>query len=148
MARALELAQIAAEKGEVPVGALVVVRGEIIAHAHNEMRTTHDPTAHAEILALRRASAALGALRLEHASLYVSLEPCAMCAGAIALARIGRLYYAAHDPKSGGVEHGARVFTHPQCHHKPEIYAGIMEQQAQAQLAAFFTQLRHGQAGA
>ncbi len=136
---ALEQARIAGAAGEVPVGAVIVKSGEVIAAAHNLTRTMPDPTAHAEVLAIRRAAEALGAERLEGCDLYVTLEPCAMCAGAIAHARIARLYYAASDPKSGGVEHGARVFEQAQCHHRPEVYSGIGEGEAADLLRVFFS---------
>ncbi|MGR3436528.1 MAG: deaminase [Shimia sp.] len=143
MDRALALAAQAAAAGEVPVGAVVVAPdGRVVAEAANAMRARHDPTAHAEIAAIRAACAALGQGRLAGHDLWVTLEPCAMCAGAIAAARIARLYYAASDPKSGGVEHGARVFAHPQAHHAPEIYPGIGAEAAEAQLRAFFGGLR------
>ena len=138
MARALALAREAARAGEVPVGAVVVRDGEVIASAHNAPRTLADPTAHAEVLALRAAAKALGQERLEGCDLWVTLEPCAMCAGAIAHARIGRLYYAAPDPKGGAVAHGARVFEHPQCHHRPEVYSGMGEEEAAGMLRGFF----------
>ena len=138
MAHALELAREAARAGEVPVGAVVVKDGAVIGEAHNAPRELADPTAHAEILALRRAAAALGSERLEGCELWVTLEPCAMCAGAIAHARIARLYYGAPDPKGGAVEHGARVFEQPQCLHRPEVYAGIGEEPAAALLREFF----------
>ena len=142
MRRALELAAAAATAGEVPVGAVLTRDGIIIAEAGNAMRTRHDPTAHAEIEVIRAAAAMLGNQWLEGCDLWVTLEPCAMCAGAIAQARIARLYYAASDAKGGGVEHGARVFTHRTCHHRPELYAGIGEAEAQAQLRAFFAERR------
>jgi len=138
MARALELAQEAARAGEVPIGAVVVKDGEVLGEAHNAPRELADPTAHAEILALRRAAAKLGNERLEGCELWVTLEPCAMCAGAISHARVARLYYGAPDPKGGAVEHGARVFEQPQCLHRPEIYAGIGEEPAAALLREFF----------
>lgn len=138
MARALALAREAAEAGEVPVGALVVKDGAVIAEAHNAPRTLKDPTAHAELLAIRRASEVLGAERLDGCELWVTLEPCAMCAGAIVHARIARLYYAASDPKGGGVEHGARVFDQKQCLHRPEIYTGMGEAEAATLLQEFF----------
>jgi tRNA(adenine34) deaminase len=138
MARALELAQAAALAGEVPVGAVVVKDGAILGEAHNAPRELADPTAHAEILAIRRAAEALGSERLESCELWVTLEPCAMCAGAIAHARIARLYYGAPDPKGGAVEHGARVFEQPQCLHRPEVYPGIGEAAAAALLREFF----------
>ena len=142
MRRALVLAAEAAGKGEVPVGAVVVSRGVVVGEAHNAPRELSDPTAHAEILAIRRAAQALGRERLEDCDLYVTLEPCAMCAGAIAHARIGRLYYAAPDPKGGAVEHGARVFEQAQCHHRPEVYAGMGEGEASALLRGFFATRR------
>lgn len=144
MAEALDEARAAAALGEVPVGAVIrdPAAGRILARAGNRTRTQNDPTAHAEILAIRAACAALGQERLAGLELYVTLEPCAMCAGAIAAARIGRLYFAAPDPKSGGVEHGARVFDHPQCHHRPEVYGGIAEAEAAALLKAFFAAQR------
>jgi tRNA(adenine34) deaminase len=142
MARALELAQAAAGAGEVPIGAVVVKDGEVLGEAHNAPRELADPTAHAEILALRRAAERLGNERLEGCELWVTLEPCAMCAGAIAHARIARLYYGAPDPKGGAVEHGARVFEQPQCLHRPEVYAGIGEEPAAALLREFFAARR------
>ncbi|MEL7687202.1 nucleoside deaminase [Citromicrobium bathyomarinum] len=138
MQAALAQAQLAAKAGEVPVGAVVVRDGAVIASAHNAPRTLADPTAHAEILALRRAAEALGQERLEGCDLWVTLEPCAMCAGAIAHARIARLYYAAPDPKGGAVAHGARVFEYPQCHHRPEVYSGMGEEAAAGLLRGFF----------
>jgi tRNA(adenine34) deaminase len=142
MAQALVEAQAAAAAGEVPVGAVVTRRGQVIAAAHNALTTTNDPTAHAEVLALRRAAAALGSERLDGCELWVTLEPCAMCAGAIVHARIARLYYAAADAKGGAVEHGARVFDQPQCLHRPEIYPGIGEAEAAALLRGFFAERR------
>jgi tRNA(adenine34) deaminase len=142
MRRALVLAAEAAGKGEVPVGAVVVSRGVVVGEAHNAPRELSDPTAHAEILAIRRAAQALGRERLEDCDLYVTLEPCAMCAGAIAHARIGRLYYAAPDPKGGAVEHGARVFEQAQCHHRPEVYTGMGEGEAAELLREFFAARR------
>ena len=142
MKRALALAEKASALGEVPVGAVVTRGGEVIAEAHNAPRETHDPTAHAEILAIRRAARALGEERLTDCDLWVTLEPCAMCAGAIVHARIGKLYYAASDPKGGAVEHGARVFEPPQCLHRPEVYAGIGEARAAELLRAFFRERR------
>jgi len=138
MARALELARKAEGAGEVPVGAVVVKDGAIVGEGHNAPRALTDPTAHAEILALRSAAQALGNERLDGCELWVTLEPCAMCAGAIAHARIARLYYGAADPKGGAVEHGARVFEQPQCLHRPEVYAGIGAEPATALLRAFF----------
>jgi len=142
MKHALALAREAGAAGEVPVGAVVVKDGRVIATAANATRTGRDPTAHAEIVAIRAAAAALGQERLEGCDLWVTLEPCAMCAGAIAHARIARLYYAAPDPKGGGVEHGARVFDHPTCHHRPEVYAGLGEAEAAALLRDFFRERR------
>jgi tRNA(adenine34) deaminase len=142
MAIALRLAREAAASGEVPVGAVVVRDGKVLAEAHNSPRALKDPTAHAELLAIRRASKALGAERLENCELWVTLEPCAMCAGAIAHARIARLYYAAPDPKGGAVEHGARVFEQKQCLHKPEVYTGMGEEEAAALLREFFKEKR------
>tara|TARA_A100001391_G_scaffold169870_1_gene130816 strand:+ start:35 stop:490 length:456 start_codon:yes stop_codon:yes gene_type:complete len=142
MQRALALAEQASAMGEVPVGAVVTRGGEVIAEAHNAPRDTHDPTAHAEILAIRRAARALGEERLIDCDLWVTLEPCAMCAGAIVHARIGKLYYAASDPKGGAVEHGARVFEPPQCLHRPEVYAGIGEARAAELLREFFRERR------
>ncbi len=142
MHRALTLARISGDAGEVPIGAVVVKGGEVIAEAHNSPRTDYDPTAHAEILAIRRAAQVLGAERLTDCELWVTLEPCAMCAGAIAHARIARLYYAASDPKGGAVEHGARVFDQPQCLHRPAVYSGIGEAEAAALLRGFFQERR------
>ena len=142
MARALALAERSAAAGEVPIGAVVTHNGEVVAEAHNEPRATHDPTAHAEILAIRRAAEALGSERLTDCELWVTLEPCAMCAGAIVHARIAKLYYAASDPKGGAVEHGARVFEQEQCLHKPEVYAGMGEARAAQLLRGFFRERR------
>lgn len=142
MRAALDAAQDAAAAGEVPVGAVVMRRGEVLAVAANAPRTLHDPTAHAEIRALRAAAAAIGSDRLEDCDLWVTLEPCAMCAGAIAHARIARLYYGAEDAKGGAVAHGPRFFTQPTCHHRPEIYAGIGEEEAAALLRTFFADRR------
>jgi tRNA(adenine34) deaminase len=142
MLEALEQAQLAADAGEVPVGAVVVLDGKVIAAAHNRTRSDADPTGHAEIVALRAAAARLGSARLSACDLYVTLEPCAMCAGAISHARIARLYYAASDPKGGAVEHGARVFDHPQCLHRPEVYSGMGEEKAAALLRGFFSERR------
>ena len=135
---ALDEARAAAARGEVPVGAVVVSAGKVVARAGNRTRERADPTAHAEMLAIRAACAALGQERLEGFDLYVTLEPCAMCAGAIAAARIGRLYYGAADPKSGGVAQGARVFAHPQCHHVPQVYDGLAADDAATLLRDFF----------
>ncbi|MEM8827496.1 MAG: nucleoside deaminase, partial [Pseudomonadota bacterium] len=130
MAAALAEASAAASRSEVPVGAVIVVGGQIIARAGNRMRELGDPTAHAELLAIRAAVAALGSARLTAADLYVTLEPCAMCAGAIAHARLRRLYYGAEDPKGGAVAHGLRLFAQPTCHHRPEVYGGMGEREA------------------
>ncbi|RKF16857.1 nucleoside deaminase [Roseovarius spongiae] len=143
MQAALSEARAAAARGEVPVGAAVVApSGRVVARAGNRTRELCDPTAHAEILALRAACAAAGSERLPGHALYVTLEPCAMCAAAIAAARIERLVFGASDPKSGGVLHGARVFTHPQAHHAPEVLDGIGADEAQQLLRAFFAARR------
>ena len=142
MARALNEARAAAALGEVPVGAVVVRDGIVLAVAANAPRTLHDPTAHAEIRVIRAAAAVLGSDRLTDCDLWVTLEPCAMCAGAIAHARIARLYYGAPDPKGGAVEQGPRFFAQPTCHHRPEIYAGIGEVEAATLLRDFFTARR------
>ncbi len=143
MNQALEEARAAADRGEVPVGAVIVTpSGEVVAAAGNRTREHHDPTAHAEILAIREACVAIGSERLVDHDLYVTLEPCAMCATAIANARIARLYYGAPDPKTGGVAQGPRVFSHPQCHHVPEIYDGIAADEAEQLLKEFFEALR------
>jgi cytidine deaminase len=140
---ALEEARAAGARGEVPVGAVVVAPdGLVVARAGNRTRELADPTAHAEMLAIRSASAALGSERLTGHDLHVTLEPCPMCAAAISAARIARLYYGAADPKSGGVAAGARVFSHPQCHHVPEVYDGIAAAEAGALLQAFFASRR------
>ncbi|MFC6586976.1 nucleoside deaminase [Sulfitobacter pacificus] len=142
---ALREAEAAGARGEVPVGAVVVnAAGDVVAQAGNRTRELHDPTAHAEVLAIRAACAALGSERLIGHDLYVTLEPCAMCAAAIAASRIGRLYYGAGDPKSGGVAQGARVFAHAQCHHAPEVYDGIDAAASEAMLKAFFAGKRGG----
>ncbi|MGN6498994.1 MAG: nucleoside deaminase [Tsuneonella sp.] len=142
MARALALASEAAAAGEVPVGAVVVKDGAVIGEGRNAPRVSHDPTAHAEIAAIRAAARLLADERLTGCDLYVTLEPCAMCAGAIAHARIARLYYAAPDPKGGAVAHGARVFDQPQSLHRPEVYAGLGEEQAGELLRGFFRERR------
>lgn len=142
MQRALSLAAEAAAAGEVPVAAVIMKDGKVIAEAVNAMRSGTDPTAHAELVAIRRASTILASQRLDGCDLWVTLEPCAMCAGAISHARIARLYYAAPDPKGGGVEHGARVFSHSTCHHRPDVYSGIGEGEAAALLKAFFASRR------
>lgn len=143
MDAALDEARAAASRGEVPVGAVIVSpQGQIVARAGNRTRELNDPTAHAEILALRAACAAAGSERLPGHDLYVTLEPCPMCAAAISNARIARLYYGAADPKSGGVAVGARVFSHPQCHHAPDVYDGIAAAEAEAMLKTFFADRR------
>jgi len=138
MGLALDQARAAAGRGEVPVGAVVVQGDRVLAQAGNRTRELSDPTAHAEMLAIREACAVLGSERLVGCDLYVTLEPCPMCAAAISAARVGRLYYGAADPKSGGVSVGARVFSHPQCHHVPEVYDGIGAEEAEALLKGFF----------
>ena len=142
MQMALAEAQAGESAGEVPIGAVVVKDGVVISAAHNQPRALHDPTAHAEVLAIRAAALALGNERLDGCELWVTLEPCAMCAGAIAHARIARLYYAAADPKGGAVEHGARVFEHEQSLHRPEVYSGMGEEEAAVLLKAFFAARR------
>jgi tRNA(adenine34) deaminase len=146
MARALDEAAAAAEAGEVPVGAVLAdAVGEIVAVSGNRVERDHDPTAHAEILVLRAGGATLGMKRLADCDLYVTLEPCPMCAAAIGFARIRRLYFAAYDPKGGGVEHGPRIFDQPTCHHRPEIYGGIAERRAAELLRKFFRDRRGSQ---
>ena len=143
MQTALAEAEAAAERGEVPVGAVVIAAdGTVLARAGNRTRELSDPTAHAEMLAIRAACARLGSERLMDADLYVTLEPCPMCATAISFARIRRLYFGAADPKSGGVEHGPRIFSQGSCHHAPEVYGGIGETRAAALLRAFFAERR------
>ena len=142
MNAALAQARAGAAQAEVPIGAVVVKDGQVIASAHNAPRGRHDPTAHAEILAIREAARVVGNERLDGCELWVTLEPCAMCAGAISHARIARLYYAASDPKGGAVEHGARVFDHDQTLHRPEVYAGMGEDEAGALLREFFASKR------
>jgi len=142
MRRALAEAAAAAAAGEVPVGAVVTRDGALVAATRNRMRAARDPTAHAEMEALRAAGAALGTERLDGCDLWVTLEPCAMCAGAIALARIRRLYFAAPDPKGGAVLHGPRLFSQSSCHHAPDVYPGIGEEQAAAMLRDFFRERR------
>ncbi|WP_170753235.1 nucleoside deaminase [Ruegeria lacuscaerulensis] len=139
---ALEQARAAADRGEVPVGAVIVRGDRVVAVAGNRTRELNDPTAHAEILALRAACAEVGSERLPDHDLYVTLEPCAMCAAALAAARIRRVYYGAADPKSGGVAHGARVFSHPQAHHAPEVYDGIAAAECEDLLRRFFAEKR------
>ncbi|MFD1787727.1 nucleoside deaminase [Sphingomonas floccifaciens] len=142
MRAALDAAAKAAQAGEVPVGAVVVRGGDVIAVAANAPRALRDPTAHAEMLAIRRAAAVLERDRLDDCDLWVTLEPCAMCAGAIAHARIVRLYYGASDAKGGAVEHGPRFFGQPTCHHRPEVYSGIGEREASDLLRGFFAARR------
>jgi tRNA(adenine34) deaminase len=138
MSMALDEAHAAAEAGEVPVGCVIVHQGEAIARAGNRTLRDRDPTAHAELLAIRAAAAALGSERLTGCDLYVTLEPCAMCAAAISFARIRRLYFGADDPKGGAVEHGVRLFAADACHHRPEVYGGIAATEAGDLLRAFF----------
>jgi tRNA(Arg) A34 adenosine deaminase TadA len=143
MARALSEAEAAGARGEVPVGAVIVAPdGRILASAGNRTRELNDPTAHAEVLAIRAACAGLADERLIGCSLYVTLEPCPMCAAAISFARLKRLFYAASDPKGGGVEQGPRIFSQPTCHHVPEIYPGIAEEDASTLLKTFFADRR------
>jgi tRNA(Arg) A34 adenosine deaminase TadA len=143
MERALAEARSAAERGEVPIGAVIVdAHGAVLAAAGNRTEADRDPTAHAEMLAIRAAASMLGAARLVGCDLYVTLEPCPMCAQAISFARLRRVYYGAPDPKGGGVEHGPRIFSQPTCHHRPEIYGGIAESEAAALLRDFFRERR------
>ena len=142
MRRALELAAEAAAAGEVPVGAVVTLGDEIVAETRNAMRSALDPTAHAEMEAIRAAGVRLGTSRLDECTLWVTLEPCAMCAAAISLARIKALRFAAEDPKGGGVVHGARIFAQPTCHHRPDVLGGIGEVEAAALLRDFFAARR------
>ncbi len=143
MSMALRQAEVAARNVEVPVGAIVVSPdGRVVSSAHNEVVARSDPTAHAEILAIRRACRQIGSERLPGHSIFVTLEPCAMCASAISQARLGRLYFGAYDAKSGGVEHGPRVFAHRQCHFRPEVYGGFSEGGSEALLKAFFSERR------
>jgi tRNA(Arg) A34 adenosine deaminase TadA len=142
MRRALDLAAEAAADGEVPVGAVVTLGEEIVAETRNAMRGSSDPTAHAEMEAIRAAAAKLGASRLDDCTIWVTLEPCAMCAAAIALARFRALRFAAEDPKGGGVVHGARIFAQPTCHHRPDVLGGIGEEEAAEQLRQFFSERR------
>ncbi len=135
---ALEQAQDAEDKNEVPIGAIIVRQGQVIAKAHNLCEARKDPTAHAEILAIQQACSALGEMRLTDCDLYVTLEPCAMCAGAISHARIRTLIYSAYDPKGGGVDHGARVFQSPACLHRPEVISGLLENESKQILKRFF----------
>ena len=147
MQRALDEALAAAARGEVPIGAVVVRTdragaGTVIAAAGNRTEELSDPTAHAEMLAIRAAASVLGSPRLDHCDLYVSLEPCPMCATAISFARIRRLYFGAYDPKGGGVDHGPRIFSHRTCNHRPEVYGGIDERRCSDLLTAFFRERR------
>lgn len=144
MARALAEAEAAARRGEVPVGAVIVDPGDgrVLAAAGNRTEELADPTAHAEVLAIREACRLAGAPRLPGLDLYVTLEPCALCAAAISFARLRRLYFGAYDPKGGGVEHGPRFFAQPTCHHAPEVYGGVAETEAAALLRAFFKDRR------
>ena len=144
MALALDEARAAGQRGEVPIGAVVVLNNTVIARAGNRPRELNDVTAHAEIVAIRLASATLGQERLVDADLYVTLEPCTMCAAAISFARIRRLYYGAEDPKGGGIDNGVRFFAQPTCHHGPEVYSGLAESDASDILKAFF-QARRGE---
>ena len=139
---ALKAAETAQKSGEVPIGCVIVLNHKVIATAGNRTLTDRDPTAHAEILAIREATGVVGSERLVGCDLYVTLEPCTMCAGAISLARIRRLYYGAADPKGGAVESGVRFFASPTCHHVPEVYSGLGESQAAAMLKEFFRERR------
>jgi tRNA(adenine34) deaminase len=142
MALALDEARAAGARGEVPVGCVIVRDGAVIASAGNRTMADRDPTAHAEIIAIRAAAASLGSERLDGCDLYVTLEPCAMCAGAVAFARIRRLYYGATDPKGGAVDNGVKFFASPSCHHRPEVYGGLAEAEAGALLKEFFRERR------
>ncbi len=142
MAKALDEARAAGARGEVPVGCVIVRDGAVVARAGNRTLTDRDPTAHAEIIAIRAAAASLGSERLDGCDLYVTLEPCAMCAGAVAFARIRRLYYGADDPKGGAVDNGVKFFASPSCHHRPEVYGGLAEAEAGALLKEFFRERR------
>lgn len=142
MVMALEEAAAGAAAGEVPVGAVLVAEGRVLARAQNRVERDHDPTAHAELLAIRTAARALGLKRLTTAQLWVTLEPCPMCAQAIALARLARLTYGAYDPKAGGVEHGPRIFDQPTCNHRPQVVGGVQELAAQRLLRDFFKKRR------
>lgn len=142
MAMSLQVAERAAARGEVPVGAIIVQDGKLLVRAGNRVEADKDPTAHAEILAIRAAAEIMDAPRLPDCDLYVTLEPCAMCAAAISFARIRRLYFGAYDPKGGGVENGARFFGQPTCHHAPEVFGGIAETECSALLKDFFRDLR------
>ncbi|MBO0734420.1 MAG: nucleoside deaminase [Methylocapsa sp.] len=138
MSCAFSAARVAMARGEVPIGAAIARNGRVLARAGNQVLSDRDPAAHAEILAIRRACLALASERLYGCDIYVTLEPCAMCAAAISFARLRRLYFAAPDPKSGGVEHGVRFFAGPSCHHAPEVYGGIRESEAALMLRSFF----------
>jgi tRNA(adenine34) deaminase len=142
MAMALDEARAAGARGEVPVGCVVVRDGAVVARAGNRTLADRDPTAHAEIIAIRQAAASLGSERLDACDLYVTLEPCAMCAGAVAFARIRRLYYGAADPKGGAVDNGVKFLGSPSCHHRPEVYGGLAEAEAGALLKTFFQERR------
>ena len=142
MRRALDLAREAAAAGEVPVGAVITLGDEIVAESRNAMRSGNDPTAHAEMEAIRAAAAKLGTSRLDECTLWVTLEPCAMCAAAVSVARVKALRFAAEDPKGGGVVHGARIFAQPTCHHRPDVLGGIGEDAAAALLRNFFEERR------
>ena len=142
MAMALDEARAAGGRGEVPVGCVIVRAGAVVARAGNRTLADRDPTAHAEIIAIRAAAASLGSERLDGCDLYVTLEPCAMCAGAVAFARIRRLYYGATDPKGGAVDNGVKFFASPSCHHRPEVYGGLAEAEAGALLKEFFRERR------
>ena len=142
MAMALDEARAAGARGEVPVGCVIVRDGAVVTRAGNRTLADRDPTAHAEIIAIRAAAAALGSERLDACDLYVTLEPCAMCAGALAFARIRRLYYGAADPKGGAVDNGVKFFASPTCHHRPEVYGGLAEAEAGALLKEFFRKRR------
>ncbi len=144
MQLAIEEARAAQSAGEVPVGCVIAREGAVIARAGNRTLRDRDPTAHAELLAIRQAAVTLGSERLLDCDLYVTLEPCAMCAGAISFARIRRLYYGAGDPKGGAVENGVRLYASPTCHHRPEVYSGINEQESAALLRGFFAARRAG----
>ncbi len=144
MRLALEQARAAAAAGEVPVGAVLLAEGRVVALGQNRVERDRDPTAHAEMLAIRAAAQLLGRKHLTGASLFVTLEPCAMCAQAIALARLDRLTFAAYDPKGGGVDHGARVFDQPTCNHRPVVVGGLLESEASRLLKDFFQTLRNG----
>lgn len=145
MQSALDQARLADACGEVPIGAVIAHDGKIVASAHNLTETKNDPTAHAELLAIRAACEILKTPRLADCDLYVTLEPCPMCAQAISFARIRRLYFGAYDPKGGGVENGPRIFNQPTCHHKPEVYGGIQESECAEILKGFFAKLRNAE---